>query len=428
MPRFKKKITIRAISALTPDAKDDTWLWDDELARFALRLKPSGAGSFIIVYRNRQRRQRQLLVGRMGVVTPEQARATAKAMLAEVDAGRDPAETKAQDKEAITVKELCENYLVAARAGLVNTRFGQPKRASTIAVDEGRVSRHIVPLIGQKLARDIRRADVQRMADDIAKGKTATMVKTKARGVARVTGGHGTAARVVELLGGIWSWAEKRDLVPSPSPVSGVDKAKGEAKDRVLAPAELARLGTIMRERAEEKPLATAALRLIALTGLRREEACGLRWDEIDRAGSCLRLRTTKTGRSTRPVSEQALAALTTLPRAGDFVFPGRSEKRAADLKKQIASLFDEAGLSDARSHDLRRTFASTAAALDYSDATIGELLGHAKRGVTEKHYIRRPDAALIAAATSVAARIASALDSGGPAKVVPMTKARRNG
>ena len=43
--------------------------------------------------------------------------------------------------------------------------------------------------------------------------------------------------------------------------------------------------------------------------------------------------------------------------------------------------------------------------------ATIGELLGHARVGVTHRHYIRRPDAALVAAADGVAARIAAAMD-----------------
>jgi Phage integrase family len=81
------------------------------------------------------------------------------------------------------------------------------------------------------------------------------------------------------------------------------------------------------------------------------------------------------------------------------------------DLKKQISALFDAAGLHDARGHDLRRTFASLAADEGYGDATIGELLGHARRGVTARHYIRRPDAALVAAADRVAERIAASLD-----------------
>ena len=45
-----------------------------------------------------------------------------------------------------------------------------------------------------------------------------------------------------------------------------------------------------------------------------------------------------------------------------------------------------------------------------YSDATVGELLGHARRSVTQRHYIRRPDAALVAAADRVAARIAKTM------------------
>ena len=52
------------------------------------------------------------------------------------------------------------------------TRFRKPKRASTIAIDEGRVSRHIVPLIGKLPARDLTRVIVQHMADGIAAKKT----------------------------------------------------------------------------------------------------------------------------------------------------------------------------------------------------------------------------------------------------------------
>jgi hypothetical protein len=53
----------------------------------------------------------------------------------------------------------------------------------------------------------------------------------------------------------------------------------------------------------------------------------------------------------------------------------------------------------------LRRTFASVAAELiiGYGDVTVVELLGHAKRGVTERHYVRRPDAVMISAADRVA-------------------------
>jgi integrase len=292
------------------------------------------------------------------------------------------------------------------------TRFRRPKRVSTVMIDEGRVSRHIKPILGTILARDLIRADVQRMADAITAGRTKGVFKTRPRGKAVVTGGAGTAARVVELLGGIWSWADKRGLVAGTNPTRGVETTRGEAKDRVLTEVELGALGRALRDAQAKAPLAVAAVRLIALTGLRREEACGLRWSEVDEAGHCLRLEASKTGRSTRPIGGAAFDALRSLGRLSDtWVFPSRDGTGSADLSKTLAGLFEAAALSGARCHDLRRTFASMAADEGYGDATIGELLGHARRGVTARHYIRRPDAALVAAADRVSARIAEALD-----------------
>ena len=147
------------------------------------------------------------------------------------------------------------------------------------------------------------------------------------------------------------------------------------------------------------------------------------RWGEIDAAGCCLRLEITKTGRSTRPIGKPARELLQSLPRLSEeWVFPNRTDTGRSELKTSIAELFDAAGLRDARSHDLRRTFGSIAADEDCGDATIAELLGHSRRGVTQRHYIRRPDAALVAAVDRVSRRIAKAL--GEPdkaAEVVPL-------
>ena len=194
-------------------------------------------------------------------------------------------------------------------------------------------------------------------------------------------------------------------------PAHGIETARGNARDRVLSDDELRALGEALLENESKYPIPVAAVELIALTGLRREEACALRWSEIDFTGSCLRLETTKTGRSTRPIGQTARDLLKSLPRVSDeWVFPNRNGTGRAELKALIALLFDTAGLKDARSHDLRRTFGSMAADEGYSDATIAEMLGHSRRGVTQRHYIRRPDAALIAAAGRVSARIAAVL------------------
>src|SRR3984893_2324748 len=325
-------LTKRTLDAAKPRA-DRYFIWCGSLPGFGARIYPSGRKVFVAQVRV-GRSQRRVTIGTFGAFTVEQARKRAEEVLRAAAEGRDPQREKADARAAITVAELCDEYLTAARAGLVMTRFRRPKRPATVAIDEGRVSRHIVPLIGKKPARDLRRADVQRMADAIAQGKTAGTFKGKPRGRAVVTGGAGTAARVVELLGGIWGWAEKRDLVPGPSPTRGVETARGEAKDRVLSSDELQALGTALDENAPRLPMATSALRLIAFTGLRREEACALKWGEIDAAGSLLRLEASKTGRSTRPLGKTARDLLGSLPRLSDqWVFPNRSNTGSAELQ-----------------------------------------------------------------------------------------------
>jgi site-specific recombinase XerD len=414
-------LTKRALDGAKPQS-DRYFLWCSSLPGFGARIYPSGRKVFVAQVRV-GRGQRRVTIGAFGAFTVDQARKRAETIIRAAKEGRDPQREKRESRTAVTVAELCHEYLTAARAGLVMTRFKRPKRPATVAIDEGRVGRHIEPLIGKIPARDLRRADVQRMADAIAQGKTAGIFKGKPRGRAVVTGGAGTAARVVELLGGIYSWAEKRELVSGLNPAHGVETMRGEANDRVLTTDELRALGKTLEEKQTKLAMPVAAVRLIALTGLRREEACALRWDEIDFTGSCLRLSATKTGRSTRPIGKPARDLLQSLPRLSDgWLFPNRRGIGRTEMKASIAALFDAAGLRDARSHDLRRTFGSIAADEGYSDATIAELLGHARRGVTQRHYIRRPDAALIAAADRVAAQIAVALDGRNPtAEVVTL-------
>ena len=382
------------------------FVWDNKLAGFGVRILPTGRKVFVAQVRV-GRTQRRVKIGAYGAFTPEQARKRAEEIIRAAADGRDPQREKRERADAITVEQLCAQYLEAARTGLVTTRFKRPKRASTIAIDEGRVTRHIVPLIGDVPVRDLKRSDVQRMADAIAAGKTSGTFKGKPRGRAVVTGGAGTAARVVELLGGICSWAEKRDLVPGPNPTRGVETMRGEPKERVLSPAELAELGKAIRAHEVSAPMAAAAVKLIALTGMRRSEACRLRWREIDEDGHCLRLETTKTGRSTRPIGQPALDLLRALPRedGAGWVFARADGAAPAEMKKPMKAIFAAAG-----AQILRRTFASAAGDAGFGDATIAELLGHARRGVTERHYVRRSDPIMVAAADKVATQIAALL------------------
>jgi integrase len=413
------KLTKRVVDSCRP-GDTEILIWCDDTPGFGLRVYPSGRKVFVVQARVNGRTRRET-IGPYGPFTVDQARQRAEEVIRDARLGIDPTHVKRKAKSQLTVKELCEAYLEAARAGLVLTRFKRVKSKSTVAIDHGRVSRHIIPTIGNILASNLTRADVQVMLDHIALGKTAGRFKGKHRGTARVTGGSGTAGRVVELLGGIYSWASERGLLNIPNPAHGIRTARGQPKDRTLTPAELAALGAAIRGAAPSRRAAALAIKVIALTGLRRQEAVRLRWTEIDTTAGCLRLQNTKTGRSMRPIGKEALDLLASIPRhSPEFVFPTLAGDKPSELKKPIADIFDDAGLKDARSHDLRRTYASLAADLGYSDATICELLGHARRSVTSRHYIRRPDAALAAAANAIAACVSRHMD-GTTAQVIKM-------
>lgn len=387
-------------------------LWDagrGAVAGFGVR-RQRGAPVFVLKYRFHGK-ARWFTIGRFGSWSVDNARAEARRLLGLVAAGTDPGslrEAAKAQRDVPTMADLCDRYMEAARAGVILTRFGRPKKPSTLDIDEGRISRHIKPLVGSMKIADFDAKAVRRLIEDITKGKTAADEKTGKRGRAIVTGGGGTAARVADLLSGIMAWAVQEEYV-AVNPVHGVRRLRGEPKERHLNERELAALGRVLDEQTDG-PRATAVtiLRLLALTGCRLGEISSLRWSEFDEADRCLRLEDTKTGRSMRAIGTTPAAILAAWPRVvgSPWVFPARSgDGPYQHTKKLVKDIFAAAGITDASSHTLRHTFASVASGLGYSDATIAGLLGHKGRGVTSR-YVHRPDKALVAAADAVSERI----------------------
>ena len=159
-------------------------------------------------------------------------------------------------------------------------------------------------------------------------GKTATTIKTKARGLARVTGGATAAVRAVGLLGGMLTYAREMGYIER-NPAHGVRKPADKHRSRCLGPEEYRALGQAL-EAAERRGghwQATAAIRLIALTGCRRSEILHLKWSEVDFANACLRLGDTKTGASIRSLPKAAQAILRRIKPNADHVFPRRDAR-----------------------------------------------------------------------------------------------------
>ena len=167
------KLTKRAIATIVPDSTRDKCIWDDEVRGFGLRIKSTGVRSFIVQYRNSSRVSRRITLGKVGVLTVEEARTLAKRALADVIKGGDPAEKRSEERKAMTVRQLCHAYVEASDKGLIMGKCGQPKKPSTRYVDQGRITRHILPLLGNRLVRDLTIPDIARFMRSVAAGKTA---------------------------------------------------------------------------------------------------------------------------------------------------------------------------------------------------------------------------------------------------------------
>jgi integrase len=402
------KLTKRAVDAARA-AKSELFLWDEELPGFGLRVKASGAKSFLVQYRNANGRSRRLTVGRFGILTVEEARRQAKLLLAEVVKGSDPAETKKLARGAMTIEELCREYLAKAEKGLILTRRGDTKRSSTLYTDKGRINRHIIPLLGKRTVKDLTTADVRKFIQDVIAGKTAGEIKTAKRKRAIARGGPGAAARTKGLLGGILSYAVDEGYRPD-NPATGVVRPKDKTREWRLDDAGYRELGKCL-ERAENnggnwQPI--MAVRAAALTGARLREIEGLLKADVDAAHMVLRLQQTKTGKSIRPIGSAALAVIQKAAERSksNYVFPAvtSEKKHHAGLTRWLK---DVAGKSvpGITSHGLRHSFGSTAEDLGYSLPTIKALLGHAGSSVTEG-YIHKVDTALVTAATRIALHI----------------------
>ena len=307
MPRLTKRNVDGAPSKDSP-----YFLWCSELPGFGVRVFPTGKRVYYADYRNSGGTRKRMSIGAHGKITTEEARKLAIAILGAVVKGDDPAEERATGRKSITVRELCDRYLAAAERGLIMGKRGLPKKASTIYVDRGRIARHIKPLLGGKRVRDLAAADINRFIRDVADGKTAIVEKTaNKRGKSVVEGGLGTAARTAGLLGGILSFAVSEGI-RGDNPARGVRRPADRRRKRRLTSDEYMVLGkALAAAEADGEPWqATAAVRLLTLSGCRPGEIINLKWSEIDQASRCLRLHDSKEGASTRPLGKPALEVL----------------------------------------------------------------------------------------------------------------------
>jgi integrase len=393
------KLTNDTVAALSP-GKVERIEWDDDLPGFGVRLR-GGSKRWVVQYRVGLQQRRESL-GDTRKVKLEDARKVARQRFAQVELGVDPAAERAKARLSATAAKLtlaavAERYLDAKK---------DIQRPSTFKQAKLHFTSHWKPL--RDLPIDaIKRADVAARLQEIIKAH-----------------GRTSAARARGNLSALYGWAMREGLCENNPVVATNDPVEGiRARERVLADDEI----RIIWNACQDDDFGRI-VKLLLLTGCRREEIGGLKRTEIDFASGVMSIpgERTKNHRTLQlPLPSAAIEILRSAPhRDGrDHVF-GRGGYTAWSYStlKLNARVTESEGkpLALWTLHDLRRTFRTGLGKLGVAPHIAELCINHVKTGV-EAVYDRHRYQGEIKAALVLWAEHVQALVEGRRAKVVSL-------
>tara|TARA_R110001606_G_C15403197_1_gene653521 strand:+ start:195 stop:1532 length:1338 start_codon:yes stop_codon:yes gene_type:complete len=385
---MKERLTKRGIEQLrTQDA--ELVVWDLHLPGFGVRVRKSGAKTYFIQYRSGKGRsapQRKLVIGRYDRLTLDEARDEARKQLALVAQGHDPVAEANRMKSEISISDLSDAFFVQ--------HVEAKRKPATQTLYRHILESYVVPRFGRRHASQLRTSDLARMHAEMSDKPIL-------------------ANRALAVVAAMFKFGWRNGLISSDgNPARDIERYKEKSRERFLSHEELERLGRAIAvaenvgvdrkiyatgETQKHIPKsggktkidagAAAALKLLLLTGCRKQEILKLRWDQIDIRAGLARLSDSKTGAKPIYLNSVAVEVLKSIDRVGPFVFPGNDPaKPRVDLKRPWLMVTEEADLQGLRLHDLRHTFASFGAAAGLGLPIIGKLLGHADTRMTEKY------------------------------------------
>ena len=388
-----KTISNRTLAALSVER--DTVFWDRQLKGFGVRVYPTGAKLYLAQARGpdgpgRPHKSKRITVGRHPVLGAEEARRRAALIIARIKAGEEPVPLPLPAKHhgGPTVADLAERYLeqhVAVRC--------KPKTQHTT---RGAVNRHILPALGRLPLAAVERRHVMALYDCLY--ETPSM-----------------ANKVVGILRHMYVLAGDWEMLPDDcgNPCLAIPTNPERKRERFLTDAEFTRLGRVLDEVSGNGSRisagAVATIRLLMLTGCRKNEIMSLAWENVDLDKAEIRIVDGKTGSRTVHLSPSAVDLLAALPRVPDnpWVVPGaKPGTHLVDIEWAWRRIRTQAGLHDVRIHDIRHSFASRALALGEGLPIIGRLLGHRQIETTAR-YAHLDREAVSESAERVAVRIA---------------------
>src|SRR6516165_10932653 len=326
------KVNIAKVAV--PSGKSEIIEFDDDVPGFGLRVRAGGSATWIFQYRQGNK-QRRLSLGSAAAITAHNARERASELHARVRLGEDPAGQKIESRTraAETLGSVLRPYPLVKKSELKPRTYEEVER---------HLLQHSKRLHGLQLTAIDRRT-------------VAALLTTLA-----ANSGPNLANSVRASLSSFFGWAMREGLAEA-NPMIGTNKAAVNAsRDRVLRDDEL----RLIWDALGNDPYGDI-VRLLALTGQRRDEIGSLRWREVDfdKAVISLAAERTKNGKPHDiPLSATALDILKNRPRlAGrEYVFGANGFAGWSNCKRELdARIAGKGAIPAWRLHDLRRTLST---------------------------------------------------------------------
>ena len=377
MPKIAKELTALAVSKLRRTGLHAV----GGAVGLGLKVMPSGSRAWVLRVVVAGKR-REYGLGGFPTVTLASARERAKAMLDQLFAGVDPAETKKQAKSALAAqraravnfKSIAEQYIAQHEAGWKNAKHAA-QWTSTLET-------YVYPICGHMVTSDINTATVLRVLEPIWVEKTET------------------ASRLRGRIEAVLDYATAKGLREGPNPA----RWKGNLAltlpaKRKISPVEhhpavpvkgMPKFFKLLQQR---EGTAARALEFLALTAARSSEVRGAQWSEIDLAKRVWTVpaERMKAKREHRvPLSTQAITLLKTLPskKTGGLVFPG--SKATAKLSDMSLTAVMRRMEMNAVPHGLRSSFRDWVGEETSFPREVAEMaLAHAVGNAVEAAYRR---------------------------------------
>lgn len=355
--RFSKRV----IDALPPQPTNakarESEYSDTEVSGLKLLINKQGRKFFYLRYRHAGR-QRSMKLGNYGELDVGEARLLALKHRAQLSNGIDPQETTPES--GMTFRRFIDDYYLPHA-------YASKRSANS---DDSKFKTHLYEMFGARLLTSITRQEIQRYHDELINRRAPATANR-----------HLALLKRCFNLAILWGYSNN-------NPATGIRMhTENNQSQRFLSIEEAKKLWSALS--VEQNQIAAKAIKLMLLTGVRREEALQARWDDIDHERLLWNLPITKSGRQRFVMlSETAISVLNELPNnGGSYLFPGsKSGKPLNNARKCFQRALKAAGLAHLRIHDLRHTFASLAINNGASLYEVQHLLGHASNKTTQRY------------------------------------------